>query len=126
MSILLFVMSTCESGSLAVDCRDHRRCICVVFVSPLPSVKKGTRQRKSLLSVKNKTLGKKLLHRVFSFTEGFLRGTRQRASLPSVQKKHLAKNMALGKKPNSGSVCGHGQPSGPRGSLSSRLTRIST
>jgi hypothetical protein len=36
-----------------------------------------------LPSVKNKTLGKELLCRVFYFTEGFLRGTRQRASLPS-------------------------------------------
>jgi hypothetical protein len=39
-----------------------------------------------LPSVKNKTLGKELLRRVFSFTEGFLRGTRQRASLPSARK----------------------------------------
>jgi hypothetical protein len=45
--------------------------------------KKDTRQRNSLPSVKNKTLGKELLCRVFYFTEGFLRGTRQRASLPS-------------------------------------------
>jgi hypothetical protein len=36
--------------------------------------------------VLKKTLGKELLHWVFSFTEGFLRGTRQRASLPSVRK----------------------------------------
>jgi hypothetical protein len=48
--------------------------------------KKDTRQRNSLPSVKNKTLGKELLRRVFSFTESFLRGTRQRASLPSAQK----------------------------------------
>jgi hypothetical protein len=40
--------------------------------------KKDTRQRNSLPSVKNKTLGKELLRRVLSFTEGFLRGTRQR------------------------------------------------
>jgi hypothetical protein len=40
--------------------------------------KKDTRQRNSLPSVKNKTLGKELLRRVFSFTEGFLCGTRQR------------------------------------------------
>jgi hypothetical protein len=40
--------------------------------------KKDTRQRNSLPSVKNKTLGKELIRRVFSFTEGFLRGTRQR------------------------------------------------
>jgi hypothetical protein len=32
-----------------------------------------------LPSVGEKTLGKELLRRVFSFTEGFLRGTRQRA-----------------------------------------------
>jgi hypothetical protein len=66
--------------------------------------KKDTRQRNSLPSVKNKTLGKELLCRVFSFTEGFLHGTRQRATLPSVRKKHSAKNMALGKEPNSGSA----------------------
>jgi hypothetical protein len=48
--------------------------------------KKGTQQINSLPSVKNKTLGKELLRRVFSFTEGFLRGTRQRASLPSARK----------------------------------------
>jgi hypothetical protein len=41
--------------------------------------KKDTRQRNSLPNAKNKTLGKELLRRVFSFTEGFLRGTRQRA-----------------------------------------------
>jgi hypothetical protein len=44
-----------------------------------------------LPSIKNKTLGKELLRRVFSFTEGFLRGTRQRASLPSAQNKTLGK-----------------------------------
>jgi hypothetical protein len=59
---------------------------------------------RSLPSVKNKTLSKELLRRVFSFTEGFLRGTRQRASLSSARKKHSAKNLALGKEPNSGSV----------------------
>jgi hypothetical protein len=36
--------------------------------------KKDTRQRNYLPSVKNKTLGKELLRRVFYFTEGFLRG----------------------------------------------------
>jgi hypothetical protein len=65
--------------------------------------KKDTRQRNSLPSVKNKTLDKELLRRVFSFTEGFLRGTRQRASLSSARKKHSAKNMVLDKEPNSGS-----------------------
>jgi hypothetical protein len=50
-----------------------------------------------LPNVKNKTLGKEPLRRVFSFIEGFLRGTRQRASLPS------ARNKTLGKEPNSGS-----------------------
>jgi hypothetical protein len=34
-----------------------------------------SRQRASLPSVKNKTLGKELLRRVFSFTEGFLHDT---------------------------------------------------
>jgi hypothetical protein len=53
--------------------------------------KKDTRQRNSLPSVKNKTLGKELLRRVFSFTEGFLPGTRQRAFLPSARNKTLGK-----------------------------------
>jgi hypothetical protein len=69
----------------------------VIFKLFLPSVEKSTRQRSSLPnalfltlskellcrvskmpSVKNKILGKELLRRVFSFTEGFLRGTQQR------------------------------------------------
>jgi hypothetical protein len=57
-----------------------------------------------LPSVKNKTLGKELLRRVFSFTEGFLRGTRQRALCRVPEIKHSAKNMTLGKEPNSGSA----------------------
>jgi hypothetical protein len=65
--------------------------------------KKDTRQRNSLPSVKNKTLGKELLRRVFSFTEGFLCDTRQRALCRVPEIKHSAKNMALGKEPNSGS-----------------------
>jgi hypothetical protein len=65
--------------------------------------KKDTRQRNSLPSVKNKTLDKELLRRVFYFTEGFLRGTRQRALCRVPEIKHSAKNMALGKEPNSGS-----------------------
>jgi hypothetical protein len=52
----------------------------------------------SLPSVKNKTLGKKFLRRVFfSFTDGFLRGTRQ------ARKKHSTKYLVLSKEPNSGS-----------------------
>jgi hypothetical protein len=66
--------------------------------------KKDTRQRNSLPSVKNKTLGKELFRRVFSFTEGFLRGTRQRALCRVPEIKHSAKNMALGKEPNFGSA----------------------
>jgi hypothetical protein len=53
--------------------------------------KKDTRQRNSLPSVKNKTLGKEILCRVFSFTESFLCGTRQIAYLSSARKKHSAK-----------------------------------
>jgi hypothetical protein len=52
-----------------------------------------------LPSVKNKTLGKEFLRRVFSFTESFLRAL---CRVPEI--KHSAKNMALGKEPNSGSV----------------------
>jgi hypothetical protein len=72
----------------------------VIFKLSLPSVgektlgkvsKKDTRQRNSLPSFKNKTLGKELLRRVFYFTESFLRGIRQRASLPSARNKTLGK-----------------------------------
>jgi hypothetical protein len=79
-------------------CDTRQRALCRVS-------KKDTRQRNSLPSVKNKTLGKELLRRVFYFTEGFLRGTRQRALCRVPEIKHSAKNMALGKEPNSGSVC---------------------
>jgi hypothetical protein len=79
-------------------CDTRQRALCRVS-------KKDTRQRNSLPSVKNKTLGKELLRRVFSFTEGFLRGTRQRALCRVPEIKHSAKNLALGKEPNSGSVC---------------------
>jgi hypothetical protein len=61
--------------------------------------------KSSLPSVVFVTLGKELLRRVFYFTEGFLRGTRQRALCRVPEIKHSAKNMALGKEPNSGSVC---------------------
>jgi hypothetical protein len=71
----------------------------VIFKLSLPSVKKLS------ASVKNKTLGKKILRWVFSFTEGFLCGTRQRASLPSARKKHSAKYLVLSKEPNYGSAC---------------------
>jgi hypothetical protein len=49
--------------------------------------------KSSLPSAKNKTLGKQLLRRVFSFTEGFLRGTRQTTSLPSARQKILGKEL---------------------------------
>jgi hypothetical protein len=49
-------------------------------------VLKNTRQKNSLSSVKNKTLGKELLWLVFYFTEDFLLGNRERTSLLSVQK----------------------------------------
>jgi hypothetical protein len=76
-------------------------CICDTRQIALCRVsKKDTRQKNSLPSVKNKTLGKELLCRVFSFTEGFLCGTRQSAA----QKKHSAKNMTLSKEPNSSSA----------------------
>jgi hypothetical protein len=84
---------------LFADC-----CICDTRQRVLCRVsKKDTRQRNSLPSVKNKTLGKELLRRVFSFTEGFLRGTRQIALCRVPEIKHSAKNMALGKEPNFGS-----------------------
>ena len=78
-------------------CDTRQRALCRVS-------KKDTRQRNSLPSVKNKTLGKELLRRVFSFTEGFLCGTRQRALCRVPEIKHSAKNMALGKEPNSASA----------------------
>jgi hypothetical protein len=65
-------------------CDTRQRALCRVS-------KKDTRQRNSLLSVKNKTLGKEFLRRVFYFTEGFLRGTRQRVYLPSARNKTLGK-----------------------------------
>jgi hypothetical protein len=80
-------------------------CICDTRQRTLCRVsKKDTRQRNSLSSAKNKTLGKELLRRVFSFTEGFLRGTRQRALCRVSEIKQSAKNMTLGKEPNFGSV----------------------
>jgi hypothetical protein len=63
----------------------------MIFKLSLSSVGKNTRQRNSLQSVKNKTLDKELLRRVFYFTESFLRGTRQRAYLSSARKKTLDK-----------------------------------
>jgi hypothetical protein len=65
-------------------CDTRQRAFCRVS-------KKDTRQRNSLPSVKNKTLGKESLRRVFSFNEGFLCGTRQRASLLSARNKTLGK-----------------------------------
>jgi hypothetical protein len=62
--------------------------------------------KSSLPSVVFVTLGKELLRRVFSFTEGFLRGTRQRALCRVPEIKHSAKNMTLGKELNSGSAQG--------------------
>jgi hypothetical protein len=56
-----------------------------------------TRQRSSLPSVKNKTLVKELLRRVFFYREFFCVAT-----LPSAQKKHSTKYLALGKEPNFG------------------------
>jgi hypothetical protein len=102
---VIFKLSSPSVGEKTLDkelfaecciCDTRQRALCRVS-------KKDTRQRNSLPSVKNKTLGKELLRQVFSFTKGFLRGTRQRASLPSARKKHSAKNMTLGKEPNSGS-----------------------
>jgi hypothetical protein len=72
----------------------------VIFKLSLPSVEKkhsakklftecyifDTWQKSFLPSVKNKTLDKELLCRVFYFTESFLCGTWQRASLPSAKK----------------------------------------
>jgi hypothetical protein len=62
-------------------------CICDTRQRSLCRVsKKDTRQKNSLSSVKNKTLGKELLWLVFYFTEDFLLGNRERTSLLSVQK----------------------------------------
>jgi hypothetical protein len=62
--------------------------------------KKDTRQRNSLPSVKNKTLDKELLRRVFSFTESFLRGS--------------ARNKTLGKEYDTRQRAKfHGQPHNP-------------
>jgi hypothetical protein len=69
----------------------------------LPSVVFVTLGKEPFAECQKKTLGKELLRRVFSFTEGFLRGTRQRTLCRVPEIKHSAKNMALGKEPNSGS-----------------------
>jgi hypothetical protein len=61
-----------------------------------------------LSSVKNKTLGKELFRRVFSFTDSFLRGTRQRDFLSSARLK------TLGKEPNSGSASSREQAQAAR------------
>jgi hypothetical protein len=66
--------------------------------SSLPSVVFVTLGKEQ--SVKNKTLDKELLHRVFSFTEGFFAWS----FFAECPKKHSAKNMKLDKEPNSGSV----------------------
>jgi hypothetical protein len=98
-------------------------CICDTRQSALCRVsKKDTRQRNSLLSVKNKTLGKELLRRVFSFIEGFFAWNSAKSFFAECflllrvfcvalgkelfvecPKKHSVKNLALGKETNSGS-----------------------
>jgi hypothetical protein len=102
---VIFKLSSPSVGEKTLDkelfaecciCDTRQRALCRVS-------KKDTRQRNSLPSVKNKTLGKELLRRVFSFTEGFLRGTRQRALCRVPEIKHSAKNMTLDKEPNFGS-----------------------
>jgi hypothetical protein len=80
-------------------CDTRQRAFCRVS-------KKDTRQRNSLPSVKNKTLGKKLLRRVFSFTEGFFVALGKELICRVPEKKHSANNMALVKEPNSGSAGG--------------------
>jgi hypothetical protein len=89
----------------------------MIFKLSLPSVGKkhsakklfaecyifDTRQRSSLSSVKNKTLGKELLRRVFSFTEGFFVTLGKELLCRVPEKKHSAKYLVLGKEPNSGS-----------------------
>jgi hypothetical protein len=89
----------------------------MIFKLSLPSVEKKHSAKNSLLSVKNKTLGKEILCRVSKikhsaksfFTECYLLprvfcvalGKELFAECP---KKHSAKNLALGKEPNSGSA----------------------
>jgi hypothetical protein len=64
--------------------------------------KKDTPQRNSLPSVKNKTLGKELLRRVFTFIEDFAWHS-VNIFFPECRKKHSVKNLALDKKSNSDS-----------------------
>jgi hypothetical protein len=74
--------------------------------SSLPSV--VTRQRNSLPSVKNKTLGKKPLRECFLLPRVFCvaLGKELLCRVPEI--KHSAKNMALDKELNSGSVLAFG------------------
>jgi hypothetical protein len=61
------------------------------------------RQRNSLPSVKNKTLGKKLLRRVFFLPKVFCVALVKELLCRVPEIKHSTKNMALGKEPNSDS-----------------------
>ena len=70
---MIFKLSLPSVGAKTLDkelfaecciCDTRQRALCRVS-------KKDSRQRNSLPSVKNKTLGKELLRRVFYFTEGF-------------------------------------------------------
>jgi hypothetical protein len=62
-----------------------------IFLSSVVFVTLGNRQRNSLPSVKNKTLGKELLRRVFSFYRGFFVWHSTKSSLPSARNKTLGK-----------------------------------
>jgi hypothetical protein len=79
----------------------------------------GTRQRALFAECQKKTLGKETLYRVSKIKHSAKSFFAECFILPSVfcvtlgkelvcrvpEKKHSAKNMALGKEPNSGSVC---------------------
>jgi hypothetical protein len=67
--------------------------------------KYNTRQINSLPSVKNKTLGKELLAECFLLPRVFCVALGKELLCRVPEKKHSAKNLALGKEPNSGSIC---------------------
>ena len=97
----------------SVEKNTRQRALCRVLYfwhSPnklFAECKKNTRQRNSLLSVKNKTLGKDLLRQVFSFTDGFFVWHSTKSFFTKCLKKHSAKYLALDKKTNSGSASKH-------------------
>jgi hypothetical protein len=73
------------------------------FKLSLPSVEKNTRQRSSLSNVKNKTLSKEFLCKVF-FYRAFFGWHSAKSFFAECPKKHSINHLILDKELNSGSV----------------------